>query len=56
MILNARELNIFLVIDYHDKVFIIFQRLQSNADYPGIGIGLSICKKNCRKAWRPNPV
>ena len=30
---------------YHDTVFIIFQRLHSGKDYPGTGIGLSICKR-----------
>jgi light-regulated signal transduction histidine kinase (bacteriophytochrome) len=30
---------------YHDRVFIVFQRLHSAKDYPGTGIGLSICKR-----------
>lgn len=31
--------------DYHDRIFIIFQRLNERNKYPGTGIGLSICKK-----------
>ncbi|MFH0729843.1 MAG: ATP-binding protein [Pseudomonadota bacterium] len=30
---------------YADKVFVLFQRLHSRGDYPGTGIGLSLCKR-----------
>ena len=36
-------------MQYHDRIFIIFQRLHSVKDYPGTGMGLAICKRIIEK-------
>jgi signal transduction histidine kinase len=30
---------------YHNKLFILFERLHSRDTYPGTGLGLALCKK-----------
>jgi signal transduction histidine kinase len=42
---SVKDNGIGIDMQFQDRIFIIFQRLHSIKDYPGTGIGLSICKR-----------
>ena len=45
VVISISDNGIGIAPEYHDKIFKIFQRLHSQEDYPGTGIGLAAVKK-----------
>lgn len=41
----VKDRGIGIDLEYHEQIFQIFKRLHSRQEYPGVGIGLAVCKR-----------
>jgi signal transduction histidine kinase len=50
LVLSVRDNGIGFDMQYHDRIFAMFQRLHRADEYPGTGIGLAIARKAVERA------